>query len=73
MGLGSNEQGERATDAWSNERLSNWLVAVVEAPLAAGVPKPRGEVELAVVAVETSTGDVLYSQFRCAHLGQTLH
>lgn len=64
MGLGAGEHGARGTDAWSNERLSNWLVAVVEAP-AVGEASPQVEVELAVVAVETSTGDVLYTQFKC--------
>lgn len=66
LGLGAGEHGSAGTDAWSSERLSNWLVAVIEAPSAQSGAASARDVDMAVVAVETSTGDVLYSQFRCA-------
>ncbi len=49
----------------------SYLVAVVERPAASagGFDAAAGrsdEVEIGVVAVETSTGDILHAQFRCA-------
>jgi len=49
----------------------SYLVAVVERPAASagGYDAAAGrsdEVEIGVVAVETSTGDILFAQFRCA-------
>ncbi|GAB4814961.1 hypothetical protein N2152v2_002007 [Parachlorella kessleri] len=70
---------------WSSQRLSSYLVCVVEEPLGPGragtagpagsaageaqqrqqgLQEGRGDVEVGLVAVETSTGDVLYDQFR---------
>ena len=52
---------------WSSERLSSYLLCVVEEPAAGeggGGGRGGGAVELGVVAVEASTGDVLYAQFR---------
>ena len=65
IGQADSQDGSQGYDTWSNERLSQWLVAVVEAP-SAGAGAARGAVELGVVAVETSTGAVQYSQFRQA-------
>ena len=67
IGQADSQHGSQGYDTWSNERLSNWLVAVVEAPSAANAAA-RGQVELGVVAVEASTGAVLYSHFRQAHV-----
>jgi hypothetical protein len=66
IGQADSQDGSQGYDTWSNERLSNWLVAVVEAPLAENAAV-RGQVELGVVAVEASTGAVQYSHFRQAH------
>lgn len=59
--VGETTAAARGSDAWSNQRLSNFLVCVVESESSTGA---KGEVELGLVAVETSTGDVLFSQFR---------
>lgn len=48
--------------SWSNESLSSYLVCVVEGDAVS----PQGAVDIGVVAIEISTGDVLYAQFRCA-------
>jgi len=66
IGQADSQDGSQGYDTWSNERLSQWLVAVVEAPSAGATGSARGTVELGVVAVETSTGAVQYSQFRQA-------
>ncbi len=57
--------GAGAPAAWSSEQRSAYLLAVVEEPLgAAGVARHgAAAAEVGVVAVETSTGDVLYAQF----------
>ena len=65
IGQADSQDGSQGYDTWSNERLSQWLVAVVEAP-SGGTGAARGTVELGVVAVETSTGAVQHSQFRQA-------
>eukprot|EP00887_Chlorella_sp_A99_P004262 scaffold15.g4262.t1 len=52
------EGGGAAGALWSSERLSSYLTCVVEA-LAAGTA-----VDLGLVCVEASTGEVLYTQFR---------
>ena len=46
--------------SWSNESLSSYLVCVVEGDAVS----PQGAVDIGVVAIEISTGDVLYAQFR---------
>ncbi len=66
IGQADSQDGSQGYDTWSNERLSQWLVAVVESPSAGATGAARGIVELGVVAVETSTGAVQYSQFRQA-------
>lgn len=86
-------QGSGTLDSlWSSQRLSSYLVCVVEDPVegkgtarvgrdgngasglggatpgdegtGAGAGAGKGGVEIGLVAVETSTGDVLYQQFR---------
>lgn len=52
-----------AAGSWSSEGLSNYLVCLAEEPAGSA-----GEVNIGVVAVETSAGDVLYGQFRCITL-----
>ena len=47
--------------SWSNESLSSYLVCVVEGDAVSA----QGAVDIGVVAIEISTGDVLYAQFRC--------
>lgn len=72
--MGEGSVSERADASWSNQELSHYLVCVVEAdashtasssqdPL--GSQPAQADVEIGVVAVEISTGDVLYGQFRC--------
>ena len=46
----------------------SYLVAVVERAAGGGPAGAAGEVEVGMVAVETSTGDVLHAQFRCRAL-----
>ena len=46
--------------SWSNESLSSYLVCVVEGDAAS----PQGAVDVGVVAIEISTGDMLHAQFR---------
>ena len=46
----------------------SYLVAVVERAAGGGPAGGAGEVEVGMVAVETSTGDVLHAQFRCRAL-----
>ena len=60
-GRGSTFSSEAGTAAWTNEGLSSYLVCVVEST-ADNVP--QGAVDLGMVAIETSTGDILYAQFR---------
>jgi DNA mismatch repair protein MSH3 len=57
--------GAGAPAAWSSEQRSAYLLAVVEEPLGAAGAARHGAAaaEVGVVAVETSTGDVLYAQF----------
>lgn len=55
------EPGMRvAPGSWSNEALSIYLVCIAEEE---GMTQ-TDDVEIGLVAVEISTGDVLYSQFR---------
>ena len=51
---------DEAGGSWSSEGLSNYLVCLTESQ----GPTQTDSVEIGLVAVETSTGDVLYSQFR---------
>ena len=71
--MGEGSVSEHADASWSNQELSHYLVCVVEAdashpasssqdPL--GSQAAQADVEIGVVAVEISTGDVLYGQFR---------
>lgn len=71
--VGEGSVSERADASWSNQELSHYLVCVVEADashLASPSQDPpasqaaQADVEIGVVAVEISTGDVLYGQFR---------
>ncbi len=63
---------ERADASWSNQELSHYLVCVVEAEAShaasASQESPsqaaQADAHIGVVAVEISTGDVLYGQFR---------
>ncbi len=63
---------ERADASWSNQELSHYLVCVVEGEgshaATASQESPsqaaQADVHIGVVAVEISTGDVLYGQFR---------
>lgn len=61
---------ERGEGEWTSAGLNAHLVAVVEAPAAVGEGSAAagkagpGGVQLGLVAVEMSTGEVLYSQFR---------
>lgn len=58
--------GSAQAAADSNESLSSFLVCLVEAP-----DPPQGamsETPMALVAVDTSTGSVLYDDFRLAHM-----
>jgi hypothetical protein len=64
VGEASPAMGE-GTDSHAAEKLSRYLVCVVEDEKA-----PGGDVEVGMVAVETSTGDVLFAQFMYA---LTLH
>lgn len=64
---------ERGEGEWTSAGLNAHLVAVVEAPTtanqdaaAAAASAAAGSVQLGLVAVEMSTGDVLHSQFWCA-------
>ena len=43
-------------------------MAIVERAAGGGPAGGAGEVEVGMVAVETSTGDVLHAQFRCRAL-----
>ena len=55
--------GSAQAAADSNESLSSFLVCLVEAP-----DPPQGamaETPMALVAIDTSTGSVLYDDFRC--------
>ena len=72
--VGEGSVSERADASWSNQELSHYLVCVVEADAqhashssqdALGSQPAQADVEISVVAVEISTGDVLYGQFRC--------
>ena len=47
----------------SNEQLSRFMVCLVEAAPTAG-QEQQGDAEFGLVAVETSTGAVLWDQFR---------
>ncbi|KAK9916549.1 hypothetical protein WJX75_003960 [Coccomyxa subellipsoidea] len=60
-GRGSTFSSEAGTTSWTNEGLSSYLVCVVEG---AAENAPQGAVDLGIVAIETSTGDVLHAQFR---------
>ncbi|KAK9810008.1 hypothetical protein WJX72_003290 [[Myrmecia] bisecta] len=63
--VGETELAQRSgpgADAWSNAQLSNYLVCIVEQPAAGH--GGDGSVEIGLAAVETSTGDVLYAEFR---------
>ncbi|CAL8467013.1 g6549 [Coccomyxa elongata] len=60
-GRGSTFSSETGTAAWTNEGLSSYLVCVVEST---ADNAPQGAVDLGMVAIETSTGDILYNQFR---------
>ena len=71
--VGEGSVSERADASWSNQNLSHYLVCVVEAdassqsasaPHVLGSQPAQADVEIGVVAVEISTGDVLYGQFR---------
>lgn len=66
MGEGASSALPEGANAniWSNEGLSSYLVCVVEGEAVS----PQGAVDIGVVAVEISTGDVLHAQFRCAHM-----
>jgi len=61
--VGSAEGAEEAARGGADRQ--SYLVAVVERPAAGGSAGGAGEVEVGMVAVETSTGDVLHAQFRC--------
>lgn len=58
------EAGRSSEGSWSNERLSSYLACIVERP--AGGVSTDADVIVGLVAVETSTGDVLYEEFRSA-------
>lgn len=59
--LSAEARGSGAVAAsWSNESLSSYLVCLTEE---AGMTQ-TDDVEIGLVAVETSTGNLLYSQFR---------
>lgn len=60
-GRGSTFSTEAGTTSWTNEGLSSYLVCVVEGTAESG---PQGSVDIGIVAIETSTGDVLHAQFR---------
>ncbi|KAL0026611.1 hypothetical protein WJX77_010338 [Trebouxia sp. C0004] len=70
--VGEGSVSERADASWSNQELSHYLVCVVEAEAShaatASQESPaqaaQADVHIGVVAVEISTGDVLYGQFR---------
>ena len=70
--VGEGSVSERADASWSNQELSHYLVCVVEGdPRHAPSPSQesasqaaQADVDIGVVAVEISTGDVLYGQFR---------
>lgn len=69
--VGEGSISERADASWSNQELSHYLVCVVEGDAAAvsaqqGSQGTQTDVSLGVVAVEISTGEVLYAQFRQA-------
>lgn len=79
--VGEGSVSERADASWSNQELSHYLVCVVEADAqhpssssqdALGSQAAPADVEIGVVAVEISTGDVLYGQFRCSTLSNKL-
>lgn len=72
--VGEGSVSERADASWSNQDLSHYLVCVVEADAPSlsspgqdtlGSQAAQADVEIGVVAVEISTGDVQYGQFRC--------
>lgn len=70
--VGEGSVSEHADASWSNQDLSHYLVCVVEADVT--VPSSlsqeslsqaaHADIDIGVVAVEISTGDVLYGQFR---------
>ena len=70
--VGEGSVSERADASWSNQELSHYLVCVVEgnsgqAPSLSqesASQAAHADVDIGVVAVEISTGDVLYGQFR---------
>lgn len=71
--VGEGSVSEHADASWSNQELSHYLVCVVEADAqhptslsqeGLGSQAAQADVEIGVVAVEISTGDVLYGQFR---------
>ena len=70
--VGEGSVSERADASWSNQELSHYLVCVVEAEASSAATSSQespsqaaqADVEVGVVAVEISTGDVLYGQFR---------
>ncbi len=70
--VGEGSVSERADASWSNQELSHYLVCVVEADSTHAATSSQetasqaaqADVEVGVVAVEISTGDVLYGQFR---------
>ena len=71
--VGEGSISERADASWSNQELSHYLLCVVEGDSAAASAQQvsqsgQSEVSLGVVAVEISTGEVLYAQFRQADL-----
>ena len=80
--VGEGSVSERADASWSNQELSHYLVCVVEADTqhpssssqdALGSQAAQANVEIGVVAVEISTGDVLYGQFRCRTLATSYY
>lgn len=68
--VGEGSIAERADASWSNQELSHYLVCVVEEDSAAAIASTQSsqsgqtDVTIAVVAVEISTGDVMYASFR---------
>ena len=69
-GRGSTFSSEAGTASWTNEGLSSYLVCVVEGT---AENAPQGAVDIGIVAIETSTGDVLHAQFRYPDLSFRQH
>ncbi|KAK9861330.1 hypothetical protein WJX84_009535 [Apatococcus fuscideae] len=70
VGKSEMEAGRSSEGSWSNERLSSYLACVVERP--AGGVSTDADVIVGLVVVETSTGDVLYDEFRDGMMRSTL-